>query len=105
MPAYIAFLVDIHDHNAFSDYAQAAAPTYAPYEGRIALRGPIIDVLEGTLEVQHDTRLVVIEFPTLEHARAWWASDEYRPLVQLREPPVSHSRVFVVAGIDVGTKL
>jgi uncharacterized protein (DUF1330 family) len=104
MPAYVAFLIDIHDHEAFSDYATAAAPTYAPYDGSIALRGPIIDVIEGALDVQHDTRLVVIEFPTVEQARAWWNSPEYQPLIQLREPPVSHSRVFLVDGVSLGTK-
>ena len=38
MPAYIALLVDIHDHDGFSEYARAAAPTYAKYGGRIELR-------------------------------------------------------------------
>jgi len=104
MPAYIAFLIDIHDQAAFSGYARAAAPTYAAYGGRIALRGPIAGILEGTLEVKQDTRLVVLQFPSLEQARAWWESPEYRPLVELRQPPVSASRVFLVDGIDLGNQ-
>jgi uncharacterized protein (DUF1330 family) len=70
MPAYIAFLIDIHDQAAFRDYARAAAQTYSVYGGNVALRGPIVDVLEGTPGVQHDTRLVVLQFPSLEQARA-----------------------------------
>jgi hypothetical protein len=58
MTAYIAFLIDIHDQAAFTGYARAAAPTYPVYGGGVALRGPIVDVLEGALEVSHDTRLV-----------------------------------------------
>jgi uncharacterized protein (DUF1330 family) len=102
MPAYIAFLIDIHDQAAFTGYARAAAPTYPVYGGNIALRGPIVDLLEGTLQIQHDTRLVVLQFPSLERARAWWQSEQYRPLVKLRQPPVSDTRAFLVEGIDLG---
>ena len=102
MPAYIAFLIDIHDHTAFTDYALAVAPTYPFYGGGVALRGPIVEVIEGSLEVEDDTRLVVVEFPSLEQARAWWESEEYRELVKLRESPVADSRAFLVAGIDLG---
>jgi uncharacterized protein (DUF1330 family) len=104
MPAYIAFLIDIHDQAAFSDYARAAAPTYPVYGGHIALRGPIVDVLEGTLDVRDGTRLVVLEFPSLEQARAWWESERYRPLVKLRQPPVADSRAVLVNGIDLASQ-
>jgi uncharacterized protein (DUF1330 family) len=101
MPAYIAFLIDIHDQAAFSGYAKAAAPTYPLYGGNVALRGPTLDVLEGTLDVRDDTRLVVLQFPSLEQARAWWESEHYRPLVTLRQPPVADTRAVLVNGIDL----
>jgi len=100
MPAYIAFLIDIHDQAAFTGYARAAAPTYPIYGGGVALRGPIVDLLEGTLDVNHDTRLVVLQFPSLDQARAWWDSEDYRPLVNLRQPPVADSRAFLIDGIQ-----
>jgi len=101
MPAYITLLIDISDHAAFSDYARAAAPTYPAYGGHIALRGPIVGLLEGELAVQPDTRLVVLEFLNVEDARAWWESAEYRPLVALRRPPVSDTRAFLVDGVNL----
>jgi len=101
MTAYIAFLIDIHDQAAFTRYARAAAPTYPTYGGGVALRGPIVDVLEGDLQVSHDTRLVVLQFPSVGQAHAWWDSEDYRPLVKLRQPPVSDSRAFLVEGIGV----
>jgi uncharacterized protein (DUF1330 family) len=104
MPAYIAFLIDIHDQAAFSGYARAAAPTYPVYGGHVALRGPIVDILEGTLDVQRDTRLVVLQFPSLEQARTWWESEHYRPLVELRQPPVADSRAVLVDGIDLANQ-
>ena len=102
MTAYVAFLIDIHDQAAFTGYARAAAPTYPVYGGGVALRGPVVDVLEGALEVSHDTRLVVLQFPSPAQARAWWDSEQYQPLVKLRQPPVADSRAFLVEGIDLG---
>jgi len=99
MPGYIAFLVDIQNAAAFSEYGKAAASTYGTYGGRILFRGPIVEVAEGALDVGEDTRLVVLEFPSLDQAHAWWNSEEYRPLVKLREPPVSQSRVFFIDGL------
>ena len=104
MPAYIAFLIDIRDQAAFSGYTRAAAPTYAMYGGGVAMRGPIVDLLEGDLEVRHDTRLVVLQFPSLDRARAWWHSPQYQAAVKLRQHPVSDSRVFLVDGIDLGNQ-
>jgi uncharacterized protein (DUF1330 family) len=102
MPAYIAFLIDIRDHAAFTSYAQAAAPTYALYGGSVTLRGPIADIIEGNLQAEPDTRLVVLQFPSLSRARAWWHSPQYQAAAELRRPPVSDSRVFLVDGIDLG---
>jgi uncharacterized protein (DUF1330 family) len=102
MTAYIAFLIDIHDQAAFTGYARAAAPTYPIYGGGVALRGPIVEVLEGTPDVSRGTRLVVLQFPSSGQARAWWDSGQYRPLVKLRQPPVADSRAFLVEGIDLG---
>jgi uncharacterized protein (DUF1330 family) len=104
MPAYVTFLIDIRDRASFTGYARAVAPTYAIYGGKVALRGPIVEVIEGNLEVDHDTRLVVLQFPSLEQARSWWESEEYRPLVKLRQPPVSDTRAFLVDGIDLGNQ-
>jgi uncharacterized protein (DUF1330 family) len=101
MPAYIAFLIDIRDQAAFTSYARAAAPTYALFGGSVALRGPIVDIIEGNLEAAKDTRLVVLQFPSLLKARAWWHSPQYQAAAELRRPPVSDSRAFLVDGINL----
>ena len=101
MPACIAFLIDIRDQAAFTSYARAAAPTYALHGGSVALRGPIIDIIEGNLKTEPDTRLVVLQFPSLLKARAWWHSPQYQAAAKLRRPPVSDSRVFLIDGISL----
>jgi uncharacterized protein (DUF1330 family) len=99
--AYVAFIIDIHDAARFSAYARAAAPTYDNHGGRIILRGPIVSVLEGSLDLGDDSRLVVIEFPSAPDARAWWESEGYQATITLRKHPVSGGRAFLVEGIDL----
>jgi uncharacterized protein (DUF1330 family) len=48
------------------------------------------------LEGEWDTlRLVVIEFPDMAAARAWWTSDEYEPLKPLRRGASTTNIVLV----------
>ena len=70
---------------------------------RGAARG-IVDTIEGNLEAEPDTRLVVVPFPSLLKACAWWHSPQYQAAAKLRRPPVSDSRVFLVDGIDLGNQ-
>ena len=97
LPAYVAFLVDIHDTAGFSSYARAASLTYARYGGGIILRGPIVSTLEGDLRREGDTRLVVIEFRSaVKAAPRVGTSPELRPVndaTRLREPSVSTAPV------------
>jgi uncharacterized protein (DUF1330 family) len=67
----------------------------------VLLRGPIVEVLEGEVDLEDNTRLVMIEFPTVGDARAWWESEDYQVLIKLRYEPVSESRVFLVDGINL----
>jgi uncharacterized protein (DUF1330 family) len=102
VPGYVGFLIDIRDNEKFSEYARATGPTMAKHGGRIALRGPIGDVVEGRLETTEDTRLVMLEFGSLESARRWYDSEEYKPLIEMREA-ISSSRVFFIDGFDLAT--
>jgi uncharacterized protein (DUF1330 family) len=47
---------------------------------------------------------VVLQFPSVEQSRAWWQSEQYQPLIKLRQPPTSDSRVFLVDGIDIDNR-
>jgi uncharacterized protein (DUF1330 family) len=71
MPGYFVLLVDINDHDRYAAYARAVPPTYALYGGRMAIRGPVVKVIEGLLEIREDTRLVVLEFESVDRAREW----------------------------------
>jgi uncharacterized protein (DUF1330 family) len=54
----------------------------AKFGGRFIVRGAEIHALEGPPEPR---RLVVIEFPSLDQARAFHASEDYAAVKTLRE--------------------
>jgi|GEM_PF-7051269 len=47
MPGYFMLLIDINDEEGYAPYARTARPTYLRYGGRMLVRGPVTDVVEG----------------------------------------------------------
>ena len=81
MAAYIIVDVDVKDAKAFEAYKQPTAASIAQYGGRFIVRTNEYKVLEGTWR---PARLVVLEFPSLEAARRWYESEEYRKVKPIR---------------------
>ena len=82
MPAYVVVDIEIHDPVRYEEYRRVAPPSIAAYGGRYLVRGGTLGILEGEWQPK---RLVVLEFPTVEQARAWWASPEYAPAKAVRQ--------------------
>lgn len=82
MAAYIVSRVNIHNREAMQRYMAEAPATVAAFGGRYLVRGGEVRALEGAWE--HD-RMVVVEFPDRDAALAWYESDVYRPLRDLRQ--------------------
>jgi uncharacterized protein (DUF1330 family) len=75
MAAYILAIIDEHDPVAFEAYREQALPVIAAYGGRSLLQGTRHERLEGDWAPK---RVVVVEFPTMEQARAFHASEAYQ---------------------------
>jgi uncharacterized protein (DUF1330 family) len=56
--------------------------TVEQYGGRFVVRGGRVDPKEGDWQPR---LLVMLEFPSLEHAERWYNSPEYKPLIAIRE--------------------
>ncbi|MBC7801513.1 MAG: DUF1330 domain-containing protein [Gemmatimonadaceae bacterium] len=81
MPAYaIANLQDVDFGPDIVAYLQAIDPTLAPFEGVFLLHGSAVEVVEGPFVGD----LVVIAFPDLDRARAWYRSAAYQAILPLR---------------------
>jgi uncharacterized protein (DUF1330 family) len=81
MAAYFIVDVEVKNPQAYEAYKQAAAASIAQYGGRYLVRGGTHEVLEGDWR---PTRLVVLEFPTVDAAKRWYASDEYNQAKPIR---------------------
>ena len=82
MAAYLISDVEITNPEAFREYQTRVSATIELYGGRYVARGGVLRVLEGDYR---PTRLILIEFPTVEHAQKWYESPEYREILPLRE--------------------
>ena len=72
----------VTDPVRYSNYTRATPAVIQQYGGRFIVRGGPIVTLEGSTE---DARIVVIEFPSLERAQAFYHSPEYTAVRSLRE--------------------
>jgi len=95
MPAYVIVDIEVHDPVRYEEYKRLAAATVAAHGGRYVVRGGPAEVLEGG-RTPH--RVVVLEFASLEQARAWWGSDDYAPAKALRQA-CAGTEMILVAGM------
>ncbi len=94
MAAYVIFDIKVTDPDRFAQYRELAPGSIAAYGGRYVVRGGAMEVLEGQWT---PNRLVVLEFPSVERAKEWLDSPEYRPARELRQASAV-SNAVVVAG-------
>jgi uncharacterized protein (DUF1330 family) len=78
-------------------YRELAQASIAQYGGRYLVRGALPAALEG--EWPAANRMVVIEFPSLDQAKAWYGSPEYAAARATRED-LSGRRMLFVPGVD-----
>ena len=97
--AYVISEVEILNETQAAPYREIAAASIAEYGGRYLVRGAAADVVEGAPTAR---RLVVVEFPSMARARAWYASASYAPARALRETALDRRLIFV-EGVDLPT--
>jgi uncharacterized protein (DUF1330 family) len=95
MPAYIVVQIDVKDPKQYDQYKVLAPASIAQYGGRYLARGGATETLEGTWSPK---RLVILEFPSTERARAWWSSTEYAPGKTMRQQS-AHTEMVLVEGL------
>lgn len=94
MPAYVIVQVDVKDPVRYDDYKRMVPPSLEKYGGRFLVRGGKTHTMEGSWA---PTRFVLVEFPSVEQAKAWWASPEYAEAKALRQA-TSDSQLIIAEG-------
>lgn len=82
MSAFLFLDTKIHDASAYEEYKSLAKPIAEKFGGNYRVRGGDLDILQA--ELWQPTRIVIIEFPSAEQARAFVDSDEYSVVKPLR---------------------
>lgn len=95
MPAYLIAEVDVTDPVAYDEYRKLTPGAIAAYGGRFIVRGGAVESKEGGW---NPSRLVVVEFSSMDQARKFYHSPEYAPALAIRTK-ASKSRVVLAEGV------
>ena len=90
--AYVISEVAIVDERLAAQYREIAAASIAAHGGRYLVRGAAANVVEGATT---NRRIVIVEFPSMERAKAWYDSAEYASARLLREVALERRLIFV----------
>ena len=92
--AYVIGEIEVTDPKLYDDYRKQVLATIEKFGGRFVVRGGKLEALEGGWAPK---RVVVVEFPSMEKALAWYRSPEYAPLIRLRQR-ASRGKLVAVEG-------
>lgn len=95
MAAYIVVQIEIEDPALYEQYRAVAPASIDAHGGRYLVRGGAVEQLEGTWSPR---RLVILEFPTADIARGWWASTAYGPAKVIRQA-CARTEMILVEGV------
>ena len=95
MPAYLISQIEVYDPKGYEEYRKLVGASLAKYGGKFVARGGRIDVLEGDWKPK---RVVICEFESVERARQWYESPEYRLAMDIRQK-TSDAKIIVVDGL------
>ena len=92
MSAYIIAKVNVTDWDRYKEYTKVTPGIIEQYGGKFIARGGEIATLEGPEETD---RIVLLEFPSMEAAKAFYASDEYKAAKKIRAGAATATFILV----------
>ena len=95
MSAYVIVQVTVKDPVRYEDYKKMVPPSVEKYGGTFRARGGKVHPMEGGWDPK---RFVICEFPSVEQAKAWWDSPEYREARDLRWA-TADSQLIIAEGV------
>ena len=92
MAAYVIVDIEVTNPEAFEEYRQRVPPLIAKYGGKYLARGGEMEKVEGDWS---PTRIVVLEFESMERVKEFYYSEEYAPRKKLRLSATKSNMVIV----------
>ncbi len=95
MAAYVIVEITVTDPPVYEEYRKYTPGSLVPYDGKFAVRGGHCETLEGEWNPE---RIIVLEFPSMEKAKAWYHSEVYNKAKQIRLRSAL-TKMIVVEGV------
>ncbi len=97
MSAYVIVDAVVSDPERYREYMALSPAAIEAAGGRFVVRGGACETLEGDWR---PSRMVVVEFPDLAAARAFYDSERYREARARRAGATEHFNMIVVEGVE-----
>ena len=91
MAVYTMAHIDVHDAEAYGKYAELAGPAVAKYGGEFLARGGETVIKEGKARARN----VIIKWPDMDTAVAFYHSPEYQEALSHGIPAADRDYIFV----------
>ena len=92
MSAYVISDVEILDDDLIKEYRLLAQESIAKYGGRYLARGGRVEPVEGGWTPK---AIVIVEFPDMARAKAWYQSPDYAEALKVRADALARRLIFV----------
>jgi uncharacterized protein (DUF1330 family) len=92
MTAYVISDVEILDDELIKTYRVRAQDSIAKYGGRYLARGGQVEPVEGGWTPK---AIIIVEFPDMAQARAWYQSTDYAEALKVRADALTRRLIFV----------
>jgi uncharacterized protein (DUF1330 family) len=94
--AYVMGYLEIRDPSWVKEYGPKNDALVQKHGGRFLVKSDAVEALEGGSKLPN--LVVILEFPSLEHARNWYHDPDYVPLIKLRQTG-SDAELILVEGL------
>jgi uncharacterized protein (DUF1330 family) len=98
MSAYLVCTVRVDDPETYKKYTARTPAIIAKHGGRFLVRGGPVETIEGK---PFGDRLVVLEFPSADAFKTFYASPEYQEVMKFRQA-ASEATFLLAEGVPEG---
>jgi uncharacterized protein (DUF1330 family) len=95
MAAYVIVEIEVLNAETYETYKQMVPASLANFQGKFLVRGGSTESLEGDWSPK---RFVMLEFPSFDLAKSWWASSDYAKAKKVRQAS-ANTKMIVVEGV------
>jgi len=82
----------VKNREALGMFRARALASITRYGGRYLARAGFVEPVEGTW---NPSAIIIIEFPDLERAKAWYRSADYAAALAVRDDAISRNMILV----------